>query len=77
MEPTGIEPVTSISEGHDSHTVTSNAPEPLAHSLAYQVEKDPSLKLLVERWHCLPEAIRAGIAAMVKATSASESKEAL
>ncbi len=76
MEPTGIEPVACIPEHHNPQIVTSSVPDSLAHSLACQVEKDPNLKLLVERWHCLPEAIRAGIAAMVKAASASESKEA-
>jgi hypothetical protein len=31
---------------------------------------DPGLALLVERWDSLPEAVRAGIVAMVKAASA-------
>jgi hypothetical protein len=42
----------------------------LAYSLAREVEKDPDLALLVERWDSLPEAVRAGIVAMVKAASA-------
>jgi len=76
VEDRGFEPLTALSESYDSQSLASTAENSLAYSLACQVEKDPNLKLLVERWHCLPEAIRAGIAAMVKATSASESKEA-
>ena len=67
VEAAGIEPVTSIPQIHKPQIVTPSAPEPLAHSLACQVEKDPNLKLLVERWDCLPEPVRAGIVAMIKA----------
>jgi hypothetical protein len=69
MEPTGIEPVTSISENYSPQILTSSLPEPLAHSLARQVQKDSDLKLLIERWDCLPEPVRAGIVAMVKASA--------
>jgi hypothetical protein len=36
--------------------------------LALLARKSPGLALLVERWDALPEAIRAGIVAMVKAS---------
>jgi hypothetical protein len=39
----------------------------LASCLALLARKSPDLALLVERWNDLPEAVRAGIAAMVKA----------
>jgi hypothetical protein len=69
MEPTGIEPVTSIPERRNPQILTSSVPDSLAYSLACQVEKDPNLKLLVEHWHCLQEPVRAGIIAMVKASA--------
>jgi hypothetical protein len=36
--------------------------------LALLAQKSPDLALLVERWDALPEAVRTGIVAMVKAT---------
>jgi hypothetical protein len=36
--------------------------------LSFLAGKSPDLALLVERWDALPEAVRAGIMAMVKAT---------
>jgi hypothetical protein len=36
--------------------------------LSFLNQKAPDLALLVERWDALPEAVRAGIVAMVKAT---------
>jgi hypothetical protein len=36
--------------------------------LARTVQNDPGLALLIERWPELPEALRAGILAMVKAS---------
>jgi hypothetical protein len=47
----------------------------LASCLALLARKSPDLALLVERWDTLPEAVRAGIVAMVKAAS-NRSKEA-
>jgi hypothetical protein len=35
--------------------------------LALLARKSPDLALVVERWEALPEAVRAGIVAMVKA----------
>jgi hypothetical protein len=42
----------------------------LASCLALLAKKSPDLALLVERWDGLPEAVRAGIVAMVKASGA-------
>ncbi len=59
----------------------ASTPQPLANShlpedtpnvsascLALLNRKSPDLALLVERWDTLPEVVRAGIVAMVKAT---------
>jgi hypothetical protein len=40
----------------------------LASCLAFLSQKSPDLALLLERWDALPEAVRAGIVAMVRAT---------
>jgi hypothetical protein len=42
--------------------------ERLAFCLSLLTRKSPDLALLVERWDSLPDAVRAGIMAMVKAT---------
>jgi hypothetical protein len=42
----------------------------LAFCLSFLKEKCPDLALVVERWASLPEAVQAGIVAMVKATQA-------
>ncbi len=42
--------------------------ERLARCLALLTQKSPDLALLVESWDNLPEAVRAGIVAMVKAS---------
>jgi hypothetical protein len=70
VEPTGIEPVTALSEPPNQQGLTSKPENTLAHSLAREVEKDPDLAMVVERWDILPNAVRAGIVAMVKAASA-------
>jgi hypothetical protein len=41
--------------------------ERLAFCLAHLTQKAPDLALLVESWDALPDAVRAGIVAMVKA----------
>jgi hypothetical protein len=42
-------------------------PNVLAFCLAHLALKSPDLALLVERWDALPEPLRAGIVAMVRA----------
>jgi hypothetical protein len=80
VEPTGIEPVTGLAEPDSRQSFAPTGDFPLAHSLACETQKasdtsylervkiDPDLALLVERWDSLPDAVRAGIVAMVKAT---------
>ena len=55
----------------DSHL--SQAPPPVADHLPYDTCRTyPDLAAVVEAWAELPEAIRAGILAMVKATSGKD-----
>src|SRR5438067_11725782 len=54
----------------DNSGTSANGPADLASCLALLAEKSPDLALLVQRWDSLPEAVRAGIVAMVKAASA-------
>jgi len=53
----------------DSEPTTETAV--LASCLALFAEKSPDLALIAERWDALPEAVRTGIVAMVKASSRS------
>jgi hypothetical protein len=45
------------------------APPVLASCLAFLAAKSPGLGLVVERWESIPEAVRAGIVAMVEAAT--------
>jgi hypothetical protein len=45
---------------------SQDAPHVLASCLALLVRKWPDLALVAERWESLPQALRAGIVAMVK-----------
>ena len=47
--------------------VTTSQPDPLAHSLAREIEKHPDLHRVLDAWPTLPEALRAGILAMIDA----------
>jgi hypothetical protein len=42
----------------------------LAYTLALLVKESPDLALLIETWDSIPDAVRAGIIAMVKASAA-------
>ena len=75
MPPAGIEPATyglgnlvSPAITTDPATTSNNPEIVLASCLALLRQKSADLALLVERWDALPEAVRAGIAAMVRAT---------
>ncbi len=43
-----------------------NTPDVLASCLAFLTENQPDLASVVEAWEALPEAVKAGIVAMVK-----------
>ena len=51
---------------YNSSSSKSNAGE-LAFCLVLLQQKSPDLAMLVERWDSLPDAVRAGIVAMVRA----------
>ena len=58
LRPTGTD---------DARPLLDNAQNVLAHCLALLTPKYPDLALLVKRWHALPQLVRAGIVAMVRA----------
>jgi len=71
--PPGFEPGMADLQSADATTqpivstdTSENASRDLAFCLALLTRKSPDLALLVERWDALPEALRAGIMAMVK-----------
>jgi hypothetical protein len=68
VEAAGVEPASRSPEAGKPQGVTASAPKPLAQTLARDSQIDPSLARIVEAWPKLPEAVRAGILAMVKAT---------
>jgi hypothetical protein len=60
-----VNPVTT----QPSTDTAENSSDDLASCLALLTRKSPDLALIAERWDRLPEAVRAGIVAMVKASS--------
>ena len=69
MEAPGIEPVNPTAQAKAAMSLTETTSLPLAHSLAREPQIDPDLARLIEAWPTLPEALRAGILAMVAACS--------
>ncbi|HUT12475.1 MAG TPA: hypothetical protein VMY42_18395 [Thermoguttaceae bacterium] len=65
--PTVLKTAGISTEPPQRQQVTETDPESMAHCVALLVQSHPGLALVVETWPELPEAIRAGIAAMVKA----------
>ena len=63
----GLEPRTNIAQVETDRSVTATSENPLAHTLARETQIDPDLGRLIDAWRKLPEAIRAGILAMVAA----------
>ena len=57
---------------NDDATTCGNDAENSADYLALLERKSPDLALLVKRWDTLPEALRAGIMAMIRASSYSD-----
>jgi hypothetical protein len=76
---TGLENRSTFATHHfanldDANTSGNKANGPadnMAFCLAFLAQKSPDLALLVERWEELPEAVRAGMVAMVKAAGAT------
>jgi len=59
--------VLGISNSLDNKAVTANPDESVASCVPFLREKAPDLAEVVEAWDHLPEAIKAGILAMVQA----------
>jgi hypothetical protein len=58
-----------------SGELTSAGSEDFAQTFARETPTDPELTLILERWPALPEAVRAGIVAMVRAVRATLATE--
>ena len=57
------------SQPHGRSSTSATDAERLASCLSLLSQKSTDLALLVERWEVLPEVLRAGIVAMVKAAT--------
>ena len=75
--PPGFEPgMADLQSASESSQLTEtigtseNDSERLAYTLALLVKESPDLALLIETWDSIPDAVRAGIIAMVKASAA-------
>ena len=64
---TGFEDQSANIPTHSPADTSEIAANDLAFCLALLARKSPNLALLVERWDALPEAVQAGIVAIVKA----------
>jgi hypothetical protein len=74
LPPAGVEPATyglgnrtGNSVKLDSTNTSANPPKNLAECLALLAQNSPALALVAECWNGLPDPVRAGIVAMVKA----------
>ena len=67
MEAAGNEPASPSPEAVIWQGFTKKTSKPLAQTLARGANLDPDLAQVLEAWPTLPEALRAGIVAMVKA----------
>jgi hypothetical protein len=67
VEAPGIEPGAAPAEPDTRQSVTANAPEPLAQTLARETEIDPELARVNAAWPDLPEAIRRAVLALIDA----------
>ena len=74
VRPEGFEPTTrglrircKLPESLSPSKTCDNGENVLASCLAFLSEKMPDLACVIEAWDGLPEAVRAGILAMVKA----------
>jgi hypothetical protein len=64
---TVFETVKGVPQATSRQTTYDDAENRLASCLAFLASKPPDLALIVERWDTLPEAVKAGIVAMLKA----------
>ena len=62
-----LSPARQECKGKADKDVAAAPENPLAHSLAREIEKCPELVRLIDAWPSLPDAIRVGILAMVEA----------
>jgi hypothetical protein len=69
VEAAGIEPASASEEKSTRKAVAQTASGTLAQTLSRESQIDADLALILDRWPALPEAVRAGIVAMVKAAS--------
>jgi hypothetical protein len=69
MEAAGIEPASRSPEVSSSKAVAQTPSETLAQTLARETQADPDLARIVGAWPMLPDALRAGIVAVVQAAS--------
>jgi hypothetical protein len=67
VPPVGLEPTDPNLQGIPEKQLTPTPENPLAHPLAREIETCPDLARLIHAWPTLPDAIRAGILAMVDA----------
>jgi hypothetical protein len=67
LEAPGIEPASPTPQAKVNTPVTATTENPLAQSLAREIEKCPELARLIEAWPSLPEALKTGILAMIEA----------
>ena len=69
LPPRGVEPLSDNSQVADSSQVTQNQENVLAVCLALLERENPDLAGVVRAWPELPDAVRARIVAMVKASA--------
>jgi hypothetical protein len=66
-----LNPLHPPRKGRTGKEVTETTPDPLAQTLAREIEKDPDLARLIDAWPELPPAFRAGILAMVESVKSA------
>jgi len=62
-----LKTVRNSPEAQASRQVTAIDLDSVAHSVALLIQESPDLQAVIDAWPALPEAIKAGILAMVQA----------
>ncbi len=75
LPPRGIEPLSENAQVVDNTRVTADGESVLASCLALLAQKDVDLGSVIRAWPKLPEAVKAGITAMVRATTEPPKKD--